>query len=220
MAGRIPPTREEHPLPAIIMHGVHLTSLILLVFTGFYINSPFFGGAMGYMITIHQIAMWTFVLTTVTRLYWAFFGAGSAPPGGRVKGPDYKWFSPLRRTGESKPRETIKYYLFLRDTYPSVYKFNPLQKYTYLLWAFILIPLSFLTGLALWAPTRGLFAPMTNVLGGLAAMRTYHYLIMWAFIITVGVHIYLTMAEVLREWRMMFAWREPKAPESRASSQG
>ena len=202
------------------MHAIHLVSMLSLIFTGFYIRSPFFSGGMGTMRTIHQIAMWTFVLTVVTRIYWSFFGAGSAPPGGRVKGPDYKWFSPFRRVGEATFRETIKYYLFLRKTYPSVYKFNPLQKYTYLIWAFILTPLALLTGLALWTPTQSFFEPMTYALGGLGAMRGYHYLVMWAFIIMVGIHFYLTVAEVLREWRMMFAWREPEvgAPPTRAGA--
>lgn len=223
MARRIPPTREEHPLPAVIMHGIHLVSLVLLIFSGFYLHSPFFGGGMRFAAVIHNITMWTFVLTTVTRIYWSFFGAGSAPPGGRVKGPDYKWFSPWRRAGEATFKETIKYYLFLRRTYPSVYKFNPLQKATYIVWAFILTPLVTLTGLALWAPTRSFFEPMTYALGGLAAMRSYHYLIMWAFIITVGVHLYLVFAEVAREFRMMILWREPRAgapPAPGPSSRG
>src|SRR5665811_1824902 len=152
--GHLPPTREEHPLPAVIMHAVHAISLILLVFTGFYIHSPFFGGFMGYAESIHQVAMWTFVFTTVIRIYWAFFGAGSAPPGRRNKMRDFHWFSPIKHKGEGNFRDTLKYYLFLRKTYPSIYKFNPLQKGTYLFWVFCLIPLTLLTGLCLWAPTR------------------------------------------------------------------
>jgi Ni/Fe-hydrogenase 1 B-type cytochrome subunit len=210
MSGRIPPTREEHPLPAIIMHGIHLVSLAVLIFTGFYIRSPFFSGAMGIMRTLHQIFMWIFVFTTVTRIYWSFMGAGSAPPGSRTKQPDRTWFNPFRRRGEAKFTETIKYYLFIRKYYPSTYKFNPLQKSTYLLWAFILIPLQLLTGLCIWVPTRAFFEPFTYMLGGLAAMQAYHYVIMWAFIITAGIHMYLVMAEVARELPMMFAWREPK----------
>lgn len=211
MARRIPPTREEHPLPAVIMHAIHLLSLALLIISGFYIHSPFFGGGMGIMQTIHQITMWTFLFTTITRIYWSFFGAGSAPPGGRIRHPDYKWFSPFRKKGEATFKETIKYYLFMRKTYPSVYKFNPLQKTTYLIWAFVLVPLVTVTGLAIWEPTLSFFEPMTYALGGLAAMRGYHYLIMWIFIITVGIHLYLVSAEVAREYRMMFLWRETEA---------
>ncbi|MHB9112238.1 MAG: cytochrome b/b6 domain-containing protein [Thermoleophilia bacterium] len=208
--GHLPPTREEHPLPAIIMHAVHMVSLLLLIFTGFYIRSPFFGGFMGYAEAIHQVAMWTFVFTTVIRIYWSFFGAGSAPPGRRTKIRDFHWFSPLRHKGEGNFRDTLKYYLFLRKTYPSVYKFNPLQKGTYLFWTFILIPLTLLTGLCLWAPTRAFFEPLTYRAGGLAAMRSYHYLLMWVFIVTAGTHLYLVVAEVARELPLMFAWKEGK----------
>lgn len=198
------------------MHAVHMISLLLLIFTGFYIRSPFFGGFMGYAEVIHQIAMWTFVFTTVIRVYWSFFGAGSAPPGRRDKIRDFHWFSPIRHKGEGNFRDTLKYYLFLRKTYPSVYKFNPLQKGTYLFWLFILIPLTTLTGLCLWGPTRSFFEPLTYWAGGLAAMRSYHYLLMWAFIITAGIHLYLVVAEVARELPLMFAWKEGKnAPPKR-----
>ena len=216
MAERIPPTREEHPLPAIIMHAVHLLSLAVLIFTGFYIYSPFFSGFMGYAREFHFIAMWVFVFTTVVRIYWSFFGAGSAPPGSRSKHRDFHWFSPLGHEGEGTARDTIKYYLFLKKTYPSVYKFNPLQKTTYLFWGFVLTPLMLLTGLCLWTPTQSFFEPFTYWAGGLGAMRTYHYLLMWLFIITPAMHIYLVVAEVARELPLMFAWREGKnAPPKR-----
>ena len=210
MSGRIPPTREEHPRPAIFMHGIHLLSLALLIFTGFYIHSPFFSGFMGYARTIHNIAWMVFVLTIITRIYWAFFGGGSAPPGSRVKRRDFHWFSPLRHEGEGTFRDTIKYYLFIKKHYPTVYKFNPLQKSTYLFWAFILMPLTLLTGLCLWSPTQSFFEPFTYWAGGLAAMRTYHYWLMWLFIITPAIHIYLVVAEVARELPLMFAGREGK----------
>jgi len=214
--GHLPPTREEHPLPAVVMHAVHVVSLILLIFTGFYIRSPFFSGFMGYAETIHQVAMWTFGFTTVIRIYWAFFGAGSAPPGKRTRIRDFHWFSPIRHKGEGNFRDTLKYYLFLRKTYPVVYKFNPLQKGTYLFWTFFLIPMTLLTGLCLWAPTRSFFEPFTYWAGGLAAMRSYHYLLMWVFIVTAGIHLYLVVAEVARELPLMFAWKEGKnAPPKR-----
>jgi len=219
MAQHIPPTREEHPLPAIVMHAIHMTSLLLLIFTRFYIRSPFFSGFMGYARLIHQVAMWTFVFTTITRIYWSFFGAGSAPPGGRVKERDSHWFRPFRHEGEGSSLDTIKYYLFIRKTYPAVYKFNPLQKSVYLFWAFILIPLTLLTGLCIWTPTQSFFETFTYWAGGLAAMRSYHYLLMWAFIITASVHLYLVVAEVARELPLMFAWKEGKnAPPKRSGN--
>ncbi|MFA6001274.1 MAG: cytochrome b/b6 domain-containing protein [Thermoleophilia bacterium] len=210
MSRGIPPTREEHPRPAIIMHAVHMVSLVLLIFTGFYIHGPFFSGFMGYARSIHQVTMWTFLFTTIIRIYWSFFGAGSAPPGGRVKRRDFHWFSPLRHEGEGSARDTIKYYLFMRKTYPSVYKFNPLQKSMYLLWAFVFIPLITLTGLCLWTPTQSFFESFTYSVGGLGAMRSYHYLLMWIFICTAAIHMYLVIAEVARELPLMFAWREGK----------
>lgn len=202
------PTREEHPLPAVVMHIVHLVSLILLIFTGFYIRSPFFSGFMGYARSIHQVAMWTFVFTTVIRIYWAFFGAGSAAAGGHVRIRDYHWFSPIRRKGDATAWQTIRYYLFLRKTHPSVMKYNPLQRWIYLLWAFVLIPLTLLSGLCLWTPTQSFFESFTYSLGGLTAMRSYHYLLMWLFIITGGIHLYLVSAEHVKGLPLMLTWYE------------
>ena len=63
--------------------------------------------------------MWTFVFTTVIRIYWSFFGAGSAPRAAAYKMARFPLVQPASDTkGEAKFRETIKYYLFLRKTYP------------------------------------------------------------------------------------------------------
>ncbi|MHB0915769.1 MAG: cytochrome b/b6 domain-containing protein [Thermoleophilia bacterium] len=213
MSRRTPPTREEHPLPAIIMHGLHLLSMLVLIATGFYIARPYYGGGMQLNITLHSIFMFIFIYTVIVRIYWAFFGAGSAPVGQRTRMRDYKWFWYNKGTLKEF-KETMKYYLFLRKTYPSQMKFNPLQKTTYLSWI-VLTTLMALSGLCLWAPTRGFFQPLTSALGGLAAMRTIHYFLMWLFIVTVSIHAYLVIAEVARELKLMFAWKEGKGAPPR-----
>lgn len=213
MSRRTPPTREEHPLPAIIMHGLHLLSMLVLIATGFYIARPYYGGGMQLNITLHSIFMFIFIYTVIVRIYWAFFGAGSAPVGQRTRMRDYKWF--WYNKGMLKEfRETVKYYLFLRKTYPSQMKFNPLQKTTYLSWI-VLTFLMALSGFCLWAPTRSFFQPLTSALGGLSGIRTIHYFLMWIFIVTVAIHAYLVVAEVSRELKLMFAWKEGKGAPPR-----
>ncbi|MCL6093457.1 MAG: cytochrome b/b6 domain-containing protein [Actinomycetota bacterium] len=203
---RVPPTRQEHPLPAVIMHAVHLVSLLVLIATGLYIWEPYYGGAMSVNRMLHFTFMWVFILTTIVRIYWSFFGGGTAAVGQRVKYRDFHWFWFHKGSGRALV-DTIKYYLFLRKDYPQQMKFNPLQKLTYLFWI-LLIALAALTGLAIWEPAQAFFQPFTDFFGGLVVMRTIHYLITWVFICTVAVHVYLVFAEVIWEVPLMFAWRE------------
>ncbi len=203
---KVPPTRQEHPLPAVIMHGVHLVSLFVLIATGFYIWRPYYGGAMNINRNLHFIFMWVFLLNGVVRIYWAFAGGGSAAVGKRRRYPDFHWFWFHRGSGHQALR-TIQYYLFLRKDYPQQMKFNPLQKATYLFWILLGI-LAGISGAAIWEPTKSFFQPVTYFFGGLAAMTTIHYWIMWIFIISVAVHVYLVFAEVIWEVPLMFLWKE------------
>lgn len=212
-------TREEHPIPAIVMHWLHVLSIIVLTYTGFYIHRPFGPGSMDVMRTTHFIAMFVVILVAIVRVYWAFLGRGSAGAGSRVKVRDSRHFgvSPENR---GKSVEIVKYYLFVRKTHPRTAKYNILQKGTYMAWLG-LIALQAVTGFALWSNTASFFEPLTYWVGGPDAMRMIHYLIMWVFIITTMIHIYLAVAEGARQVPLMFLGMEtghkPEA-EKEASS--
>lgn len=198
----------SHPLTAVALHWVHLLSMGLLLVSGWYIYSPFFAGGMGIMRYIHFISMYIVILILVARIYWAFFGASR----------DFHNFGIYQRENRGKLFPTFMYYLFLRKEHPATGKYNPMQKMTYLAWPFLII-LQALTGFALY--TGNIFglsflnAPrvmgwLVDVCGGLANVRTIHYLIMWVFIVTVGVHIYLALAEGLEEFAPMFLGTQRK----------
>lgn len=188
------------------MHWVHLVSMVVLIFTGFYIHMPFFAGAMGVMRNLHFVFMFVLIFTALARVYWAFFGAGSATSASRRRIRDYKFFGP-QAENRGQLWQTLKYYLFLRKTHPATGKYNPLQKITYVFWV-PLIVVQAITGFALWTPTAGFYLPLTYALGGVSYMRVYHYLIMWVFLVTVAIHIYLSLAEAFWEFPLMFWWRE------------
>lgn len=194
-------TPEEHPLAARVLHWMHLVSIIALVFTGFYIHNPFFPGAMDVMRNVHFVFMFVLIYNAIIRVYWAFFGAGSAATGGTVKRRDAHWFGP-ERENKGTLVGTIKYYTFLQREAPEIPKYNGLQKGTYVFWL-VLIVAQAITGFALWTPTMGFFEPMTYALGGLNYMRGYHYVIMWLFIITTLIHVYLAVMH-WDEFMMMF----------------
>jgi Ni/Fe-hydrogenase 1 B-type cytochrome subunit len=76
-----------------------------------------------------------------------------------------------------------------------------------------------LTGFALYTPAQsvpglgGLLGAFTSALGGLMAVRMWHYFLLWAFLAIVLVHVYLSVAEDRVQLPLMFAWRETEATE-------
>jgi Ni/Fe-hydrogenase 1 B-type cytochrome subunit len=188
-------TRLEHPWPAVALHWAHLLSFFVLIATGLAIHAGSNAiGSMGFVRQTHFVAMFVFVLTTVTRIYWAFFGEGSAPTGGLVRHPDWRFFGLTGADWKSIPA-WLGYYLFLRKAHPPVVKYNPLQKLTYV----ALFPLGILTmaltGFAMFEPTASSMLWFTSILGGLNGVRLIHFLGMWAMISIFMVHLYLVIAE-------------------------
>lgn len=182
-------TVEEHPATPRILHLVHLISMVMLIISGFYISDPFIPGLMGVMRGAHLIFMWILIITAIVRVIWAFVGR-TAPLGSRETVRDFKHFGP-QKENRGTLGGTIAYYTFMRKDAPQVYKYNGLQKGTYIFWLLLII-VQAITGLALWAPTQSLFLPLTYAVGGTLWMRSIHYIIMWLFIITTLIHIYLS----------------------------
>jgi Ni/Fe-hydrogenase 1 B-type cytochrome subunit len=221
-------TRLEHPLPAVILHWAHLLSFFVLIGTGLQIHAHTnWFGPLGTIRQIHFVVMYVFVLTTVIRIYWAFFGAGSAALGGLTRHRDWKFFSLTAADVKSTP-SWIAYYLFLRKEKPHVIKYGSLQKLTYA----ILFPLGILvmalTGFALFPPTAGAMLWFTNLVGGLNTMRLIHYFGMWVLIVFFMIHFYLVIVEEPAQARSMLLHSIPEdlrvpgdyGPDSKTPAQG
>jgi len=196
-------TRLEHPLPAVVMHWAHLLSFLVLVATGLQIHatSGWFG-TMQFARQVHFVAMYVFILTTVARIYWAFFGAGSAPIGSLRRERDWHFFAMSAQDWKSLP-QWIAYYLFLRKTRPYTEKYNPLQKLTYMLLFPLGIVVMALTGFAMFSPTAEAFGWLAGILGGLNGVRLTHYLAMWVLIVFFMIHLYLVLVEDPKEAGIM-----------------
>ncbi|NCO65335.1 MAG: hypothetical protein AUK32_00580 [Candidatus Aquicultor secundus] len=192
----------------MVTHFVHSVALITLVFTGFFIHSPFYSGSMQTNRTVHLIAAWILISTGVIRFYWAFFGRGSAPTGSRRKMPDYIFFLP-QKENRGKTLESLKFHLFLRRTHPRTLKYNPLQKGTYAV-LFLLSIIQIITGFEQWTPTLAFFSPLTYALGGPIIVRIIHYIVAWLFIVIIVLHSYLVLIEARPELPLMFFYREPR----------
>ena len=216
--------RQEHPLPAVVLHWLHLVCMVLLTATGFFIATPLRvpGMTMAAAQWLHYVLMYLVLITLAARVYWAFYGSGSSTTrGSRTVERDFRNFAP-QAANRGQLLETLKYYLFLRRTRPVTAKYDTLEKGAYVFWAVLLL-LQAYSGFALYGPTYNwaVLSTGTALVGGLGAMRTLHYLIMWVFIVTVVGHVYFTAAENADSPPLMFWWREKPADDAaRLPSEG
>lgn len=188
-------TKADHPVPARAMHYVHLLSILILIATGFFIYKPnfsLFGLSMHMVRIIHYYAAFIIVLNLVARFYWSIFGAAK----------DIGDFLP-KKENRGKLFSLIAYYAFMRKSRPATAKYNTLQKSTYVFWFFLLI-FQAITGFALLWNMDPAWASLVASVGGLGNMHMIHYLVMWLFIVTAMVHIYLVLFEEFNSSKLMF----------------
>ncbi|MHB8170282.1 MAG: Ni/Fe-hydrogenase, b-type cytochrome subunit [Thermincolia bacterium] len=178
----------DHPFPQRIFHGVNFVSIVLLVITGFYINKPFVDGVMNGMRYLHFLAMFVVVANLTVRIYYAFLGKYKDAGDFAVRSKDWRNLLP-----------TLKYYLFL-GPYPANSKYNPMQKLTYLMYLPLLLFQAF-TGLIMYRPE--LFDGLIKMMGGMASVRGYHYVLMWVFIAYVIVHVYMVLTEAMDKVKLI-----------------
>jgi Ni/Fe-hydrogenase 1 B-type cytochrome subunit len=200
--------RQAHPLPFIITHWINLISMVVLIFTGFYIHFPFFAGFMGIARGAHLFFGYLIFANCLLRIILSFF-IKSAPAGGtRQVDYDIKSFMP-QKDNRHQLGAWIKYYLFFKKDHPLGGKYGVPQKLTYVAIP-LLICFTFFTGLCLWAPTSlvGPFAAFNGLVGGVVVTRIVHNFCMWAFIIFTMIHAYLANIEGLAPSKMMFGWKE------------
>lgn len=203
-------TRSEHPGPAVAMHWLHILSFFVLIATGIVIHGHYSTGIpFGTIRQIHFVTMFVFVLVAVTRIYWAFFGAGSSPMGRTYKVRDWRFFV-LNGEDWRSFGKWIGYYLFIRKTRPYTDKYNPLQKLTYgVLFPLGVVVLAF-TGFTLFQPTQAAMAWFADIFGGLNGVRLIHYWAMWAMIIVFLIHLYLAVFEDVVQVPLMFVRYVPE----------
>ncbi|HLA83126.1 MAG TPA: Ni/Fe-hydrogenase, b-type cytochrome subunit [Thermoleophilia bacterium] len=201
-------TRAEHPLAAVVTHWLHVVALFVLVWTGFFIHSPFYNASFALHRNIHLVAAFVLIFTGISRIYWAFFGEGSADVGSKEKICDCRFFLP-DKLNRGKLWQMIKYYMFLRKTHPRTAKYNPLQKLAYLA-LLVAMLVMLVTGLEMWTHTKEFLQPLTYFLGGPLVVRFIHYFSMWLFMVVTATHIYLTFAETPWEVPLMFWWKEAR----------
>jgi Ni/Fe-hydrogenase 1 B-type cytochrome subunit len=188
--------------PVRASHWVNAISIVTLAVTGIIISDPpvIMSGTeatnhywFGITRFIHFTAGYLLTFGIIYRMIWSLLGN---------KWSDWRAFFPYDKKGLKNLRHVLKIDIFLGSS--EKYDFNAicvghnsLGAISYFLF-FLLIWTQIFTGFGLyldnstwWFPK--LFAWVVPLLGGDAAARLVHQIVMWLMIIFAVVHIYLVM---------------------------
>jgi thiosulfate reductase cytochrome b subunit len=97
---------------------------------------------------------------------------------------------PSREDWHSIGRSILDHLLFRHPSGEAARHYNVLQKLTYLLVMFGLLPFIMLMGLGMSPRLDSLWPGWVAVFGGRQAMRTLHFVIAWAIVLFVLVHVF------------------------------
>jgi len=197
VGGEWPQHDSRPPATPKLLHAVHMTSMIILGFTGMYLRFPFGLGWLGGRIAMrntHYVFMVIVIVALVWRVWYAFFSKTNA---------DWREFA-IGGKDLKSALGVLAFYGYFSNNKPHVAKYNVLQKMSYNMFLYMMI-FQAITGFALlkfnimfanMTPTQlilgwnlGLIAGSTA--GALWIARTIHYVLNWLFIIMTTMHLYL-----------------------------
>lgn len=174
-----------HPLPVRIWHWLNALCFILLIITGLAIR---YGVLIGFELAFH-LHVWIGAIAILNWFLWFLFYMTTSH--GQNYYGDIKFKDFYNRL-----MKQVDYYtrgIFFHEEKPHEVKpfnkFNPMQKITYQYFMFFIIPLMFITGVALWQ-VAPLYSIITFV-GGVKVMHVVHYLLFCIFVFFIPVHAYM-----------------------------
>jgi Ni/Fe-hydrogenase 1 B-type cytochrome subunit len=178
-------------------HWVRVAAMVILIFTGIFIHTPFLNGGPGSTIMatmrfLHFVAAYAFIIGLVIRVNMAFNSRFDA---------DWRDFSIMGNLVNVP--DILMWYLFITKDHKKYRRYNPLQAYAYLGVAFLMV-LAAITGFAIYhgkifllIQAPGPFAWVNHLLGSESYTRLAHILIMWCFIVFFFIHVYLSIMNSL-----------------------
>jgi thiosulfate reductase cytochrome b subunit len=105
--------------------------------------------------------------------------------------------------------------LFRHETGEAATRYNVLQKITYLIVIFVLLPLTILMGLAMSPRIDTLFAGWVDWVGGRQSARTIHFVAAWLIVAFVLIHVFeVVITGVWNNLRSMITGRYRIPPEA------
>ncbi len=188
-----------------LYHWAFALSIIFLVVTGFYINSPWTntmieGSAsfpMAWMRYIHFVAAYVFTAAVLTRIYLYIFGNAQE-----------RILDSLPVTGRNIKNlvKTLLLYSYVSDEHDERRGHNVLAGMTYLI-TIIVAVFQLISGFYLLFPEAAFWQGWgVAIFGSQQEARFVHHMLMWWFILFVVVHLYFAI------------WNDIKGPEGLISS--
>lgn len=180
--------------PVRLTHWVSVLCLLVLSFTGVYINRPFIAGSstdqylMGWMRFIHFITAYAFVVNLAVRLYWAFAGNRYA---------NWRAFFPYSGPQAERLLKQMYFYALVSRKPPTDVGHTPLAGIVYFI-IFVLYAISAITGFALYSLSSpggvmsGLFGWVFSMLS-IPMTRLVHHFVMWLLLYFAILHVYIVL---------------------------
>jgi Ni/Fe-hydrogenase 1 B-type cytochrome subunit len=177
-------------------HWINFLCVAVLCATGWMIGRPYspigaqeasFSYWFGTVRFLHFVAAFVFFFNFVFRIYWGFVGNEYA-----------RWpnFIPLQKNKLREVINVLKVDIFQAKVEPmESIGHNALAGWTYFL-SFLAFVFQCVSGFGLYhamsnASLPSLFAWIVPMMGGDFAVRQWHHMMMWFFIIFAMVHVYL-----------------------------
>jgi Ni/Fe-hydrogenase 1 B-type cytochrome subunit len=196
---------ERHPLAFRVTHLAILSSILILVVTGFYIHRPFIADGGGFLMSltrgVHFFAAGVLMVTTLLRLISNFIG----------RKRDWRHFMLNGRDLAIIPR-VIAHYLHLADMPEIRKKYNPLQMIAYYI-VLLMIIFQAISGFALQYPDGWLSGFNYAFFTSEVATRLAHYIITWGFVLFLMIHLYIGIREALVEIKAMVLLQDIEGEE-------
>jgi Ni/Fe-hydrogenase 1 B-type cytochrome subunit len=201
-------TYEKHYCWSVLLrlfHWMFALSIVFLVVTGFYINTPWTntmieGSAsfpMATMRYIHFISAYVLSSAVLIRLFLYIFGNAQE---------SILDILPTTKRNRNNLKMTLLQYSYIRDEHDERLGHNILAGLSYL-FTFIAALLMILSGFYMLYPEAAFWAKWGMfVFGSQQSARFLHHLIMWWFMIFAVIHVYLCI------------WNDCKEPEGLISS--
>ncbi len=214
--------------PVRLYHWINGVTVTLLIISGFLIGNPMrlFYASEAYRLYwfgtvrfIHFASAFIFFFNFLVRIYWGFAGNIFA-----------RWtnFIPLKKRQWREIADVLKVDILLADP-GRRYEIghNSLAGFVYFL-TFLAFAFQSVTGFALYAANSRsllpkLFSWVIPLFGGDMAVRQWHHIFMWFFIVFIIVHLYLVFYHDYIEGRgttssMVGGWKFEKEEDLKDSN--
>lgn len=183
-------------LPVRLYHWVNALAVVLLAVTGYLIGKPpaltsgaeaSFGYWFGTIRFVHFVSAFVFFFNFLFRIYWGFVGNKFA---------DWKNFIPYKKEQWKEIFQVLKIdILQVSNVKLKSIGHNSLAGFTYFL-TFLSFMFQSITGFGMYSAMSDSFLPnlfswIVPLMGGDFAVRQWHHVMMWFFVIFAIVHVYL-----------------------------